>query len=543
MCDTAFILLVSDYIVADGGLRTVFDRIAGGASGVLAGNFQIVAEEAIPILRKHFAQSRAEISLNPRQLLKWTLAYLHPATSANIVNLPVSHNVHTNRLFWRVDNNTLIGRFYLMHMIGIRPEVTDFVVGASCDYSFIPEMCPSDNVVILDDSDDYLVVEMQPRDHEAKHLQWGPLEPAELATSLAEWTTERHRKNVFQPITYHSDEIPADTARIKEESDRYIDEVSRHLTTPAQPYRNHPYWLGAIAAHRFDTAQSVSDEDYKALIGGDIGTRSGGLVGFLWHARRMLFGTYPDVTAWHPRWPDFHLLLERFSKLAKTSPVLIVSDSAGVYGRWLAGMSRDSQSVDIGRMLNLSRAQYMPLVNRFKGALLVLPEGELKRADRLLARIGPILAPNSVIFAIATNDRLADPAGFAASFAYHSGRFTNLGIWIKSIGYTRSSRLRWLLRDAIVRIARWTTQKPRIVFVAVAPVIALLTIALYLCNRTESKLLTSPPRRALCSSVLLELETSSELPLPDFSVDPSDRESQAPVSEVRSPGLFDDLPV
>ncbi len=50
-------------------------------------------------------------------------------TLANMVNFPLCHSLHSNRLFWRVDENTLIGRFYLMHMICIRPEVTDFVVG------------------------------------------------------------------------------------------------------------------------------------------------------------------------------------------------------------------------------------------------------------------------------------------------------------------------------------------------------------------------------------------------------------------------------
>jgi len=63
-------------------------------------------------------------------------------------------------------------------VIAIRPEVTDFLTGSSWDYSFVPEMCPSGNVVALTDSDEYLVVEMQPRDHEARHLRWGALRPA-----------------------------------------------------------------------------------------------------------------------------------------------------------------------------------------------------------------------------------------------------------------------------------------------------------------------------------------------------------------------------
>ena len=64
------------------------------------------------------------LAVPPRELMRWALSYLHPATIANIVNIPLSHNSHTNRLFWRVDGTTVVGRFYLKHMICVRPELT-----------------------------------------------------------------------------------------------------------------------------------------------------------------------------------------------------------------------------------------------------------------------------------------------------------------------------------------------------------------------------------------------------------------------------------
>ncbi|MGB7007613.1 MAG: hypothetical protein WBE05_24785, partial [Pseudolabrys sp.] len=143
MLDTCFIFLVCDYLMADGALAHVLTRMQAGSSGVLACNFQIVAEDAIPFLRRRIDPTRIEISLPPRELLRWALGHLHSATAANIVNFTFIHNEHANRLFWRVDENTLIGRPYLMHMVAIRPEVTDFIIGSSSDYSFIPELCPS----------------------------------------------------------------------------------------------------------------------------------------------------------------------------------------------------------------------------------------------------------------------------------------------------------------------------------------------------------------------------------------------------------------
>jgi hypothetical protein len=34
-------------------------------------------------------------------------------------------------------------------LLCVRPENIDFVIGASCDYSFVPEMCPSGNIAVM----------------------------------------------------------------------------------------------------------------------------------------------------------------------------------------------------------------------------------------------------------------------------------------------------------------------------------------------------------------------------------------------------------
>ena len=163
----------------------------------------------MPWLRERIGlDAAAGAAISARELMRFALDHLHPATVANTVNASLTHNAHTNRLFWRVDPETLVGRFYLMHMIAVRPEVIDFRVGASWDYSFVPEMCPSGNVPVITDSDEYLVVEMQPRAHEAGFLRQGPLRPDALAHSLEEWTTAQHRENVALTLIYHAGELP-----------------------------------------------------------------------------------------------------------------------------------------------------------------------------------------------------------------------------------------------------------------------------------------------------------------------------------------------
>ena len=189
MLDTCFFFLVSDYVVADGSFANALKRMQHGISAVIVGNLQTTRETALPWLQGKLADNENSLALPPRDLMRWALNNLHPIALANIVNIPFSHNSQANRLFWRVDSNTLLGRFYLMHMLCVRPEITDFVIGSSCDYSFVPEMCPSGNVEVITDSDEYLVIEMQPRSHEALAVRPGPIEVSALAKSLSKWTT------------------------------------------------------------------------------------------------------------------------------------------------------------------------------------------------------------------------------------------------------------------------------------------------------------------------------------------------------------------
>jgi len=81
--DTCFVLWMSDYLSADGSLAAVLRGFHDGASGIFAGNFQIVAEDAIPSLRCSVNPQSSVIAVSNRELLAWSLRHLHPATIAN----------------------------------------------------------------------------------------------------------------------------------------------------------------------------------------------------------------------------------------------------------------------------------------------------------------------------------------------------------------------------------------------------------------------------------------------------------------------------
>jgi len=413
--DTCFFFLVSDYLIADGSLASVLARVRAGSGAVLVGNFQVTAEEATPWLRARIAPDGvAGAAFSARELMRFALDHLHPATVANTVNVSSTYNAHTNRLFWRADDRTLIGRFYLMHMIAVRPEVIDFRVGASWDYSFVPEMCPSGNVSVITDSDEYLVVEMQPRGHEAGFLREGPLRPAVLARSLEEWATAQHRENVARTLIYHAEDLPPALPAAVTAADEYVAQVARQLRGPPQPHFGHPYWRGAIATVQEAARGRLSPEALRNILGTP--SRRGFWVERL---RALVIGYPPRVRPWHPRWADYRPVLRRLVPAFDdpAQQILHVSDAPTLFSVMLAAGA--------GRVVSLQRTPLLQrpseregFESRFDLALIELDQRDVKKTAELVRQLAPAMKAGArILIAIREAQPMQDAPRFGADLA------------------------------------------------------------------------------------------------------------------------------
>lgn len=307
MLNTYFIFMTSDYIMADGSMRGLMRYIKKGYSGICAGNYQTIQEDMEPYLLDHIDKQEHVMAIQPRELVKQSMKYLHPVAIASMVDQPVIHNYRANRFFVRHSSHVMAGRFYLLHMLCIKPETMDYRVGASCDYSFISEMCPSGNVGIINDSDDYLVVEVQPRDHELSYVDWGHYEAKKMVTSLAEWTTARHRSNSLHTIYYHVDDLTNEQrTEIDEQLSKFVHPINSSLARyPLQPYYGHPYWHGATKSFNNERGlmETAGDDEYVNLLG---------LYSFSLPRKIYLhlFGVPPKVYLWHYRWGEFRVIMD-----------------------------------------------------------------------------------------------------------------------------------------------------------------------------------------------------------------------------------------
>jgi hypothetical protein len=514
MLDTCFLFLVSDYIVADGSFRTVVERVRDGRNGVLVGNFQVVEEEALPWLTDLLQASPTVLQIEPRRLMKWALSHLHSATAANTVNYPLIHNDHTNRLFWRVDNQTLIGRFYLMHMIAIRPELRDFVIGSSCDYSFIPEMCPSNNVEIVTDSDDYLVIELQPRDHEAKFLKSGPQKTGKLARTLSEWTNARHRENAATTVIFHADEIPPSIDKAVAEADRFLAQVRSKLKRTPKAVRQHPYWTGAIAAFNEASGASLTRDEWRRALG-----LPNPELDNAWFARWItenirfaFFGKPPHVRPWHPRFPDYSLVTTNLLDLAlnEHSSLLMIADAPTIFTATFSDGGYRAVRLRSSHMLKQPYEVYEPLNGRFDACLLEIGELEFPTADEILDRIAPMMRSGGTVLVSLTNRRDGDPAReFQRSIGFNASRLLRPYARSPIFSFVTSSRPRELALKWMIRIARLAGDKPAIGLPTLFLFGPLLAAVCGITNKMARIQVGFPPKSHV-SSALIRITIDSE---------------------------------
>jgi hypothetical protein len=513
MLDTCFLFLVSDYVVADGSFRSVVERIQAGRSGIQVGNFQVVEEDALAWLTDKQQTDPTVLKLPPRGLMKWALSHLHPATVANTVNYPITHNDHTNRLFWRVDNQTLIGRFYLMHMIAIRPETRDFIIGSSCDYSFIPEMCPSDNVEIITDSDSYLVIELQPRKHESHFLKAGPQSTAKLARTLSEWTTARHRANSKATVVFHAGEIPQKISEAITEADEFLDRVASRMTAPKR-HRNHPYWKGAMAAFNEATGARLMVDEWRRALG-----MPDPELDRAWFNRWVIeklrfafFGKPPHVRPWHPRHPDYSLIVENIEqiRLDERSHLLLVADISTIFTASFSDGGERVVRLRSSHMLKQPQEVYDGLRNRFDLCLLEIDELDFEKADELLDKIAPMMRDGATALVSVLNRRAGDRnLEFQIAVGRNGSRLLRpysrslTFFFVKGTGL-RERSLRWMMQ-----IARMAWEKPVLgiptLFILGPPLALLCGVAGWLAT-----VRVNVPPKSYISSMLARITIDAE---------------------------------
>lgn len=330
---SVFVYLVGDYVFADGAIDSAIAQIEAGASAVQTGNFHVERDGMAAALEPYRSKKTGVLSLPADRLMQLGFENLHAATLVSTVedssgNPPPYHDPRPNRLFWRVGPNVMLGRYYLLHMFAISPEVKEFSISAPSDYAFVPALCPSGTLATIEDSRRFALVEMR-LDNDLGPVRFGPPEAERLSGSIGEWASEHHRANLRNHFRFcwgEIDEVAVDEARAR--SDRFVDAIAQ--TLPEQPphHVDHPYWRRMIERFYATAPAPLSRSELAELLGTPEIAADEPRGMEKWRLR--LLGRMPDFRPWHPLWPDWRSISSLLAGICRGRKVMIGATSSAI---------------------------------------------------------------------------------------------------------------------------------------------------------------------------------------------------------------------
>lgn len=346
MVNTHFVFMNADFVLADGSLRSLSEHILAGRSIVLGPSFRATAEEVEPLLESAVNTTTGLLSIPPRRMAKLSLQHPHATTVAKMQNQGLCHSTHPNQFFWRIDDQTLLARYYLIFMLCLKPERVIHSINSYCDYAFIPEMCPSGDEVVMEDSDAFFMLELQQKMQEKEMLRLGQQSETDIANSLQYWTTAEHRRTSGYNIVFHAGEIPAEIETAKTEAQAFIKRINNKLGRPAR-HSGHKYWVRGVEAwSTYRNAQNLSSIPPELATEEEMLQSFSFLERMKYHVQKWtwrfaykgyyaIMGSPGQLTLLNPEWLDQKMLRDTLTEIFSdpSLKVLIVRRDADLVDR------------------------------------------------------------------------------------------------------------------------------------------------------------------------------------------------------------------
>jgi len=398
MVNTYFVFMNSDFVLAEGSLSNLAKYISDGQSLIVAPSFRAIAEDVEPKLLAAVDEASSALAIPPRRLVSLALRHMHSTTIAKIVNQEFCHSVEPNQFFWQVDEHTMIGRFYLIFMLCLRPERVITKINSFCDYGFIPQFCPSCIMVVMDDSDKFFMLELSKRVQEDFLLRPGRQSVREIAQSLSNWTTREHRLSARHNLLFHADDIPAETETFKTVAEAFITDISKHLKEPMF-HEFHNYWL--IGTNTWQWLRRQQNRFTLPTEMDDLPREQPIHLSLLNRLRPLLLGTRPYLRPWHQEWHDFRVLGRHLHRVLGQdhARVLFISDGLSPIEQAFPLEDPRVARINIRSLLTAGPEQWHGKQGKFTQVFCYLPRKDLRSLRQIIDSVIPHIAKDGEMIA------------------------------------------------------------------------------------------------------------------------------------------------
>jgi hypothetical protein len=330
MVDRQLIFFNADFMLADGSLRTVGEKIAAGERLILAPSYCVVSETVTPWLAARKDHEHGVLAVAPRDMAEAALRHRHNTIRGKTVNQRAFSVEWMDQFYWLVDERTLIGHQLPFAVVSMRPERVLTEMRTYWDYGIISEACPTTPRCVIADSDDFLMIELRSADTARDQLRLGWPEPKEIAGKLKQFVTKDPIELSRYTLILHSGALSPELDEAKAELDRFVEAVVAEL--PAEPthWVNHPIW--AYHYPRFHEARDAFLGRRPAAVPPPPPSDTGvpahrrGPREIASQLYKFCFGRSPWFRPLHPRWTDVQPVVNALRQVVG-EPVLVVSSS------------------------------------------------------------------------------------------------------------------------------------------------------------------------------------------------------------------------
>lgn len=393
--DTNLIFFNSDFVIADGGLRTIGAKIAAGERLIFAPSYCVFAETAAPLLRQAIDPATGALVLPPRAMAALALEHRHNTIRAKTVNEQALHMHISDQFYWRLDRDTLLGYQLPIAIVCLRPERRYHKPVSFWDFATLTGAAPNLPRCVLGDSDEFLMLELRSAGLYAEHLRLGPVTPEQVAPVLAGYMTPDQFEMGRYPLVLHAQDLPDTVAAARRRLDAYVDQVYALLPAAAKSPHGHPIWTGLIGVY------NASRRDW--LLARRQTRRAPGRVvidraGARRRKRHAPADPAPALEAPdHPLWALYRHPLAAIARAVKDRPqpdCLWLGEASGLLRRRIHAIPgrhrRETPSALLARGT-------LPDAIRFDLCVIEPPSGDLRSLGRIMALIRPALRPGGSI--------------------------------------------------------------------------------------------------------------------------------------------------
>jgi hypothetical protein len=241
MTDCWLMFLNADFVLADGSLRNLLSHLRRGERIVASPSYCTVKEDVIAELKQRLAGDSTRLTIAPRELAGLILRHRHNTIRGKTLNQDDFHLYQADQFYWSVGEDTLLGHQMPVSIVGMRPQRFVAEPNSFWDHGFMSELCPSAEVKVLGDSDEFLMLELRSGTVAREQIASGRPDPKQLGERMISWVTPYQAKFALEPLTLHAAELPVATESARQQLDDFVVEVLAHA--PNFPsHLDHPQW-------------------------------------------------------------------------------------------------------------------------------------------------------------------------------------------------------------------------------------------------------------------------------------------------------------